>query len=91
MKTIPHTVSLCGATPEFTEDTIPQSLRRSHRTAATTWGRIVVSDGRLRYRVLEPEARETELSPGAPGVVEPGVPHEVEALGKVRFHVEFYR
>ena len=25
------------------------------------------------------------------GIVEPGVAHEVEALDKVRFHVEFYR
>ena len=55
------------------------------------WAKIVVLEGRLRYRILEPVIREFELWPSRPDVVEPEVPHEVEAIGEVRFYVEFYR
>lgn len=91
MNRLPDGVSCRGKTAEFTEQSIPDGLRNSHRTAADTWGKIVVLEGRLRYRVLEPQILETELSPAKPGVIEPGVAHEVEALGEVRFCVEFYR
>ena len=78
-------------TPTFDQDSLPEALRRRHRTREGVWGRIEVLEGRLRYRVLEPLAREQVLEPGRPGVVEPGVPHEVEPLGPVRFFVEFLR
>lgn len=51
----------------------------------------MVLDGRLVYRVLEPELREYRLAPGCHGVVEPQVAHEVEPDGPVRFYVEFHR
>ncbi len=91
MKALPEGVSNYAATPEFTEESTPENLLKSHRTKAGTWGRIVVLEGRLRYRILEPEIRAFELSPGNPGVVEPEVAHEVEPMGRVRFRVEFYR
>ena len=91
MNGLPDGVTRRGKTAEFTEHSMPDGLRNKHRTAAYTWGRIVILEGKLRYRVLEPEIRESELSPGKPGVIEPGVAHEVEPLGKVRFCIEFYR
>ena len=91
MRMLPDGVSCYAKSPEFTEQTIPPNLQRSHRTEANTWGKIVVLEGRLRYRVLEPEVRETELSCEKPGIIKPQIAHEVEALGKVRFYVEFYR
>ena len=79
------------STSVFTEATIPSGLLRSHRTAPGTWGLIRVLEGRLLYRVLEP-ASERVLDPGGiPGLVEPGVPHEVAPLGPVRFQVDFHR
>ena len=91
MKALPEGVSSNAGTPEFTEESIPENLLKSHRTRAGIWGRIVVLEGRLRYRILEPEIRAFELSPGNPGIVEPGVAHEVEPIGRVRFRVDFYR
>lgn len=91
MKTLPAGVSSFAQSPEFTEDSIPKNLKKEHRISAGVWGKIVVLEGRLRYRVLEPETGDEELSPQTPGIVEPGVAHEVKALGKVRFYVEFYR
>ena len=91
MKALPAGVARYGGTPEFSEGTIPASLLRSHRTKAGTWAKIVVLEGRLRYRILEPGPEEIELSPERPGIVEPEVPHEVEPVGRVRFRVDFYR
>lgn len=87
----PAGVSAYSRTPTFTARTIPQNLRSPHRTKAGTWAKIVVLEGRLLYRILEPETREIELSPGRPGVAAPQAPHEVEAQGDVRFYVEFCR
>jgi tellurite resistance-related uncharacterized protein len=91
MKSMPSGVEPYKRTPEFTSETVPAGLRSSHRTKEGVWGRIVVLEGRLRYRILEPAVEEVELSPGVEGVVEPTVPHEVEPLGAVRFYVEFHK
>lgn len=79
------------STPVFTEATVPPGLLRSHRTAPGTWGLIRVLEGRPLYRVLDPASERVLDAAGAPGLVEPGVPHEVAPLGPVRFLVEFYR
>ncbi|MDE0704203.1 MAG: DUF1971 domain-containing protein [Rhodospirillaceae bacterium] len=91
MKSLPEGIAAYARTATFSARTIPKKLRRSHRTTAGTWAKIVVLEGKLRYRILEPEIRAFELSPDCPGVVEPKVPHEVEAVGDVRFYVEFRR
>ena len=91
MKSLPEGISAYARTATFSARSIPGKLRKSHRTRAGTWAKIVILEGRLRYRILEPDVRELELSPGCPGVVEPQVPHEVETVGDVRFYVEFYR
>ena len=91
MKALPTDVVAYKRTPEVHEDTIPAALRHAHDTKAGTWGRIVVLEGELLYRILEPAVEETWLRPGVDGVVEPTVRHEVEAPGPVRFYVEFLR
>ena len=78
-------------TPVFTEATTPPGLLRAHRTAPGVWALIRVLEGRLLYRVLDPASERVLDSSRAPGVIEPGVPHEVAPLGPVRFQVEFYR
>ena len=91
MMTLPESVSPYARTDTFSAESIPENLGRSHRTKAGTWAKIVILEGRLRCRILEPVIREFELWPSRPGVVQPEVPHEVEAVGDVRFYVEFYR
>lgn len=91
MKALPEGAARYGGTPEFSEGSIPASLLRSHRTKAGTWAKVVVLEGRLLYRILEPDIEEIELSPERPGIVEPEKAHEVEARGPVRFRVEFWR
>ena len=91
MKDLPTAVLSYKRTPVFTNETVPKGLLRAHQTKAGTWGKIVVLQGELRYRILEPEVEEFDLSPSNCGIVEPTVLHEVEPLNQVRFYVEFYR
>jgi tellurite resistance-related uncharacterized protein len=90
MRQLPTTVRPYKRTATFDQDSIPAGLLKSHATKTGTWGRIVVLQGRLLYRILEPVPTETLLLPGTAGVVEPGIRHEVEPDGPVQFYVEFY-
>ncbi|MCY4093522.1 MAG: DUF1971 domain-containing protein [Gammaproteobacteria bacterium] len=90
MARLPSNVACYGSSPEFSERSIPNSLRTSHRTKAGTWARIVVLEGRLNYRVLEPYEIDIVLSPEVPGIVEPEVLHMVQPVGEVRFFLEFF-
>jgi tellurite resistance-related uncharacterized protein len=91
VRSLPIGLTAYKRTSEFDEQTVPAGLLRSHRTKAGVWGRICVLEGRLRYRILEPTREVLLLVPGSDGVVEPGIPHEVEPDGSVRFYVEFLR
>ena len=91
MKTLPSGVAYYARSPEFSDQSIPENLLDSHRTKTMTWAKIVVTQGKILYRILEPWIEEHELSPDRSGVVEPEVPHELEVMGDVRFHLDFYR
>ena len=91
MKALPTDVFPYKRTPDFMESTVPAGLLRSHDTEDGVWGKIVVLEGTVLYRILEPEIEEILLSPGRFGVVEPTVRHEVVPFPGVRFYVEFYR
>jgi tellurite resistance-related uncharacterized protein len=91
MKFLPTSILAYKRTPEFTERTVPAGLLRSHQTKDGVWGKIVVLEGSLLYRILEPAVEEILLSPDRHGVVEPTVRHEVVPSSGVRFFVEFHR
>lgn len=88
---LPPDFALYKQTAVFDEESIPDGLRKDHTTRAGVWAKIVVHEGCLRYDV-DGLGAHFELSPEeAPGIVLPEVPHHVAPLGRVRFHVEFYR
>lgn len=91
MESLPDNVYAYKKTPEFNQDTVPAGLLSAHQTKEGTWGLIVVLEGKLEYRILEPEPETILLHKSLPGVVEPTILHEVEPVGEVRFYVEFYR
>lgn len=91
MDRLPPDAEVYRQTKVFDAETVPRGLLRRHTTKAGTWGRIVVLEGALLYRILEPELEEHVLTPTRFGVVTPEVPHEVALRGPVRFHVEFLR
>jgi tellurite resistance-related uncharacterized protein len=91
MKSLPANVFAYKRTAEFTSSSVPSGLLHRHSTKAGVWGRIVVLEGTLTYRILEPEIEEVVLSAGDCGVIEPTIEHEVVPHSGVRFYVEFYR
>ena len=87
---MPEALRRVRTSRNWNEATMPAGLRRAHRIAAGTWGRIVVHDGRLRFAARTTPAIDVELGTGATQAIPPGVEHEVEPLGLVRFGVEFF-
>ena len=87
---MPDNFKVYRKTAEFNERTIPRSLRRDHSTKAGVWAKIQVIEGKLNYRI-DPLAAQFELSPAVPGIVIPEARHHLEAIGSVRFFVEFYK
>jgi tellurite resistance-related uncharacterized protein len=77
-------------TPEFTTASIPGGLLRQHSTKAGVWGVLHVLEGRLRYIVEPPLAREEVIEAGRRAVIVPEVVHRVVPEGEVRFFVEFH-
>jgi tellurite resistance-related uncharacterized protein len=90
VKSLPAQALPYKRTAEFTHSSVPNGLLRSHRTKPGTWAKIVVLEGALTYRILEPAVEEVVLTPERYGVVEPEVRHEVVPRPGVRFYVEFY-
>jgi len=86
---IPTQLHAYKRTAEFTQDSMPAGLRRMHETKGGVWGKICVVEGRLKLRYIE-DGREEILDAERFGVVCPRQAHEVEPLGPVRFHIEFY-
>lgn len=91
MKRLPAEVVPYKRTPVFEQHSVPAGLLKRHSTKAGVWGKIVVIEGTLTYRILEPAPEEVRLDPQTYGVVEPTVPHEVVPQLGVRFYVEFLR
>ena len=91
MTTLPANAVPYKRTSEFTDSSVPSALLRGHSTKPGTWGKIVVIEGNLTYRILEPTVEEVLLSPQRYGVIEPTITHEVVPQSGVRFYVEFYR
>ncbi len=75
--------------PEWTERTLPAGLRRSHRLAPGTWGRLQVHEGRVRLAVSTDPPRSVEIAAGGEQVIPPDVGHEVEPIGAVRVSIDF--
>ena len=90
MTALPASAKAYQRTPVFTQDTVPASLLKDHKTKAGTWGVITVVSGRLQFTVPS-LGLETTLEAGETGIAEPEVTHRVEPQGPVAFYVEFWR
>lgn len=91
MKMMPAGLKAYKRTPEFTQATTPAGLMRGHSTKEGVWAKIVVIEGSMIYRILEPEMEEIALDSKTHGVIEPQILHEVVPHDGVRFYVEFHR
>jgi tellurite methyltransferase len=86
---MPEGLRLLRTSAQWDEHTMPNGLRRAHRIAAGTWGRIVVHDGHLRFAAQTEPRLETVLSCGSIQAIPPEVEHEIEPLDRVCFSIDF--
>lgn len=77
------------STPIFDQDSLPDALRREHRTKAGTWGAIHLLAGEIRLHFTDPP-RTHHLTRDHPGVVAPEQPHWVEPIGPMRLRIDFH-
>ena len=77
-------------TPVFTEESLPSGLKNDHSTKTGVWGKIILTEGTLQYRVNSLKT-DTVLSPNETGIILPEILHSVALLGPVKFYVEFYK
>ena len=91
MKTLPTELVFHKRTPDFNNDSVPAGILGHHKTADNVWGKIVVTEGSLTYRILEPGVEEHTIDTNNFGVVAPQMTHQVEMKEPVTFHIEFYR
>jgi tellurite resistance-related uncharacterized protein len=88
---LPSGLTAYKRTPTFDAETVPAGLRAQHSTKAGVWVRIVVLEGSLPFRFLEPHEELVVLTPERPGIVAPTQLHRAEPGPGVRFYVEFHR
>lgn len=90
MKKIPEKLRSYKKTDTFDQTSVPRALLQEHSTKANVWGKIVILEGKLLYKIPSTN-EEYQLNPENYGVVVPEVKHLVTPMGKVKFYVEFYR
>lgn len=86
---IPDGLVLTRTTATWDEHTMPEALRRAHRVARGTWGRLRVESGSLRFVALTDPTTDAIVSPDAVQGIPPGVEHHVESNGPARFAIDF--
>lgn len=91
MSNMPTTLVADHRTEVYTEESMPDEIRSSQGIEANTWAMVRVLKGRIILRTHGDDAREEDLSPAAPGIIEPQVPHELEPEGAVEFYVQYFR
>ena len=86
---LPDALRFVRSTPVWDERTLPGGLRRTHRVAGGTWGRITVHEGRLRFRARTEPPLDVVIGPDMTQAIPPDVEHDVTPLGVVRVSVDF--
>jgi tellurite methyltransferase len=85
----PDDLVVVRTTPTWDEHSMPNALRRAHRVASGTWGRLRVDRGRLRFVARTTPVTDVIVEMGQRQGIPPDVEHFVEPRGPVRFAVEF--
>jgi tellurite resistance-related uncharacterized protein len=85
----PDGLRLVRTSPQWDDRTLPAGLKRSHRLAVGTWGRIVVHEGKMQFIARTDPELNVIVSSGSTQAIPPEVEHEVQPLGQVCFSIDF--
>ena len=86
---LPDGLTVLRTAGPFDAESVPAGLRRDHRIADRTWGRLQVHEGSLRFAMATEPAVDRVLHAGDEQAIPPGVAHAVTVSGPVHFRVEF--
>jgi tellurite methyltransferase len=86
---LPADLVLVRTTPTWDERTMPDALRRAHRVASGTWGRLRVEAGSLRFVASTEPITEVVVQPDHAQAIPPDVEHRIEPRGETRFAIDF--
>jgi tellurite resistance-related uncharacterized protein len=86
---IPADLVVVRTTATWDEHSMPEALRRAHRVASGTWGRLRVDGGDLRFVARTTPVTDVVVEAGEWQGIPPDVEHFVEPRGSVRFAIEF--
>jgi ribosomal protein S18 acetylase RimI-like enzyme/tellurite resistance-related uncharacterized protein len=86
---LPDRLRVARTAGPWDETTLPAGLRRAHRVAAGTWGRLCVLEGSVRFWMATNPMTVREVDAGESQPIPPMVEHEVRLQGPVRLQVEF--
>jgi tellurite resistance-related uncharacterized protein len=89
--TMPADVTLVRRTAEFTDQSVPPALRRSHQIASDVWGRLRVVAGTVVFVFESEDAIAHTIAAGGHIDIPPSTPHHVEPQPGSRFYIEFHR
>lgn len=79
-----------GASPVFTQDTLPAALQAEHTLGPGHWGVLNVLEGSLRF-VNIGSGEERVVSAPDRVRIRPGLPHRVATEGPLRCRIDFFR
>ena len=79
-----------GASPVFTQDTLPDALQAEHTLAPGHWAVLNVLEGSLRFVNLETGEQQLISAPDLV-TIHPGLPHRVALEGRLLCRIDFYR
>ena len=73
----------------FTGADLPAGLRRNHRIAERTWGRLRVLEGAVEFEMATSPAVRVEIVAGGSQVIPPAVTHALGLVGPVTLEIDF--
>lgn len=88
---MPTGLTLARTTPVFTADSVPDGLRRAHEVADGVWGRLVVSEGTVRFVFEDSPEAPVDVAAGGSVDIPPRRRHHVEPAPDAVFTVEFHK
>ena len=90
MDRLPSGLVLSGGSLIFTEDTMPDSLRREHALPAQHWAVLHAFDGSIAFVDLQTGAERIISAPDHI-IIHPEVPHLLKEEGSMRCRIDFFR
>jgi tellurite resistance-related uncharacterized protein len=88
---LPDGLVVVRTTATWDERTMPEALRRAHRVASGTWGRLRVEAGSLRFFARTDPLTDVIVESDRAQGIPPDVEHHIEPRGRIRFAVDFLR